>query len=245
VRFVWHILPDPEAMPAGLTPGFFTQVDLQGYPPTQLGPQFGHTSSPRENSAENPAELITIFPGMIEMLLRENLGIPVPNPEDKDLRSRMKTLGAYWRTNSRDACTRALMRNVVARCVANTICHEVYHSLLTVQHTDQPAIDPGGHLRPSSILSEKRDFNARAGIRVTNEHEFPAPRSYVLEEPGIGEWQTLPAEYDRRIWTFFPTPPQWPEHHNAGETLGEDQESNVGEDTPIPTVNELKLFLSK
>ena len=32
------------------------------------------------------------------------------------------------------------MRNVVARCMANTMCHEAYHSLLTVQPADQQAI---------------------------------------------------------------------------------------------------------
>ena len=237
LRFVWRLGGDPEPIPAGLTPRFFTQVDLQGYPPTRLGPQFGNTWPQQEahNSAENPAELIRIFPGMFEMLLREDSSLPVPNPEVKDLRIRMKTLGAYWRTNSRDACTRALMRNVVARCVANTICHEAYHSLLTVEAADQPAIDRDGHLRTSSILSVRRDFNARSGIRVTNERDFPAPRTYVLEEPGIGEWQTLPAEYDRRIWTFFPTPPQWPEQGNAGETFGENQEPNAGEDMQMST----------
>ncbi len=253
VRFIWRMADNPEPMPAGLTRVFFTQVDLQGYPPRQRGPEFGITLSQQGpyGSAENPAELITIFPGMFEMLLRENSGLAVSNPEDKDLRGRMKTLGAYWRTNSRDACARALMRNVVARGVANTICHEAYHSLLTIQQADQPAMDPGGHLRASSILSVRRDFNARTGIRVTKEREFPAPRSYVLEEPGIGEWQTLPAEYDRRIWTFFPTPPQWPEQRNAGETFDEDQELSAGltasatqEDTPISSDYSLQQLAS-
>ena len=64
-------------------------------------------------------------------------------------------------------------------------------------------------MKAPSILSVNRDFNARTGVRVANETDFPAYRSYVVEEIGSGPWQTVPEVYDRRIWEFLPTPPQW------------------------------------
>ena len=217
IRFIWSLSAQPDVVPNGLPAHLFTQVDLQGYPPVQLGTLFGNTAPAHpgaQNSAENPAELITVFPGMFELLMRENTTAPANTPEERDLRSRLKTLGAHWRRNQNDSCLRGFMRTVLSRAVANTICHEMYHSLLTIRADERGAgrqpFDPGGHLRAPSILSVNRDFNARTGVRVTDETNFPVYRSYVVEEIGAGPWQTLPELYNRRIWEFLPTPPQWP-----------------------------------
>ncbi len=218
IRFIWVLSFQPEAFPQGLPADLFTRVDLQGYPPVRRqGMLFGNTEPPRgaQNSVENPAELITVFAGVFELLMRENTTAPATTPEERDLRARFKTIGAYWRRNQNDSCVRGFMRTVLSRAIANTLCHEMYHSLITVRADERGAgaqqpFDPGGHLKAPSILSVNRDFNARTGVRVANETDFPAYRSYVVEEIGSGPWQTVPEAYDRRIWEFLPTPPQWP-----------------------------------
>ena len=69
---------------------------------------------------------------------------------------------------------------------------------------------------------------------MTNEREFPAPRSYVLEEPGASaHCRRCRRNMTVSIWVSSRLLRNGREHPNAGETFGEDQEQDVGEDMPI------------
>ncbi len=102
-------------------------------------------------SVENPAELITVFAGVFELLMRENTTAPATTPEERDLRARFKTIGAYAQERERLVRERVHANRTLA-AIANTLCHEMYHSLITVRADERGAVaqqpfDAGGHLK--------------------------------------------------------------------------------------------------
>ena len=108
---------------------------------------------------------------------------------------------------------------VLTRMIADTILHEVYHSVMDVARdasgaVTEPDLDAGGHTVasatvPRDIMATCRDLVDRTAFKLVSRADFPAAGSY---EPPLefSKILGLNAKNDERVTRSFPLPPTPP-----------------------------------
>lgn len=194
----------------------YTVINLGGYPHTSgitLGSTIPNNNQPDvTNGPQNPSEFIQIYPGAFE-LDSHNLG-NISDPDHKDRHDKIEKLIATFRQDDTNADVKDVLIKTFIRIVANSMCHEIYHSVIFHNYDNNKFVtdegfDRNGHTLPSQpadIMTEARNFEARTGIAVTNFANFPAdPASFTVAP--IESLNKLNAENTARIDLFFPLPP--------------------------------------
>lgn len=232
VRLIWQIGPYNDTIPAQLvnpeqkaTPDdwdvLYTNVFIAGFPKAGGGALYGETIPPpgQWNGPDTPNELIMIYPGLIEM---HRLTI-TPDPglceEAVRLGEHLQAIVKAYVADPTNADLKDIMKMVFARMIANTIMHEVYHSLMDVSrdasgNVTEPDLDAGGHTVASAtvkrdIMATCRDLVDRTAFQLVRPADFPAEGSYKPVEP-FDKILRLNLKNDERVSRNFPLPPTPP-----------------------------------
>jgi hypothetical protein len=231
LRAIWQIGPFNETIPAHLvnpenkpTPDDFdvlyTTVLIAGFPNADVGLEFGRAFPPpgQQNGPGTPNELVLIYPGLIEMC-RLDLKHPAGQCEEQvRLADQLQIIVRAYLADPKNAHMKAIMLLVLTRMIANTILHEVYHSVMDVKRdatgkVTEPDLDAQGHTVASAtvkrdIMATCRDLVDRTAFKLVRAADLPASRSFELRP--FTRILGLNAKNDERVNRNFPLPPTPP-----------------------------------
>lgn len=231
LRAVWQCGPFRETVPASLVNPehkanpddfdvLYTTVLLAGYPPAGRDALFGETIPPtgEHNGPETPNELILLYPGMVEMHSLELQHPAGTCPEQVKLGADLHVIVTKYLADPTNTDLKDIMQLVLARMIANSLLHEVYHSVMDVKRdangdVDEPDLDKGGHTIASAtvkrdIMATCRDLTDRTGLALLDAQAFPAAGSYELRD--FDTVLRLNRQNDARVTTQFALPPTPP-----------------------------------
>jgi hypothetical protein len=231
LRAIWQLGPFNEKIPPHLinplgkaNPDVFdvlySTVLLAGYPKADGPALFGETVPPpgEFNGPGTPNEVIRIFPGLIEM---HRLALTHPAgtcAEMVSLSDHLQRIVQAYLADPTAFELRQLMLAVLTRMIANTILHEVYHSVLDTArdaagHVTEPDLDAEGHTLASAtvkrdILATCRDLVDRTAVRLLRPTDFPAAGSFTIDP--FSQVLGLNLKNDQRVARNFALPPTPP-----------------------------------
>lgn len=233
LRTIWQIGPFSETVPASLvnplglpTPGDFdvlhTSVFVGGFPRAGGGTLlFGEATPPPggvHNGPTTPNEVLMVYPGIIEL---HHLSMTVPAglcDEAKRLSDHLQRIVTAYLADPTNEELEDLVLLVLKRTIANTILHEIYHSVMDVRRdatgaVTEPDLDAGGHTIASAtvardIMATCRDLTDRTALALVRPEDFPAAGSFELRDLSAVLW--LNPTNEERVTRNFPVPPTPP-----------------------------------
>lgn len=231
LRAIWQLGPFHEAVPAALVNPeqkanpddfdvLYTTVLLAGYPNAARSPLFGETMPPpgATNGPDTPNELILLYPGLIEMHSLPLQHTADQCPEEIKLGDDLQVVVKAYLADPTNDDLKDIMQMVLTRMIANTLLHEVYHSVMAVNRdangdVDEPDLDKGGHTVASAtvkrdIMATCRDLTDRTGLALLRAADFPAAGSYELRD--FDTVLRLNRGNDARVAKQFALPPTPP-----------------------------------
>ena len=159
-----------------------------------------------------------VYPGLVEM---HRLALTHPAgtcPEMVSLADHLQRIVQAYLADPANAELKQLMLVVLTRMIANTILHEVYHSVLDTARdaagkVTEPDLDEDGHTVASTtvkrdILATCRDLVDRTAVRLLRPADFPAAGSFRIEP--FSQVLGLNLKNDQRVARHFALPPTPP-----------------------------------
>lgn len=235
IRTVWQIgnhsetiptslvNPDSLASPDSLWDNYYSNVKFQGYRPSTIGQMFAQTTPrnpPPFNGPEAPNELILIYPGQFELITHK--AVDTSNCAGIiDLQTKFTKIVKTYLADPNNSDLKSMVIEVFCRLVANTICHEIYHSIMFVHHdlstpngdVVESDLDINGHTLDNSAFGKDimwtcRNLKDRTAFDIVDMNTFPAEGSYTIHPYDV--ILKLNRKNDERCNINFPVPPVAP-----------------------------------